>query len=214
MATGLDLISEAQKFLGVPYKWGGTTPGGFDCSGFTQYVYKQLGITLPRTSEEQYAATTRINAPDLQPGDLVFSEMSSNGPGHVGMYVGDIAQTGAAGARFGLTTSPMVIEAPHTGDKVKYLPLSQFGATSYGRVKGTTTAPVAQAGSDIVNGLISWPTSIIDYAKQATHNATTALSWAEAFFQPTTYVRLGAGSLGMLFLIAGLATLLFAEHGS
>jgi hypothetical protein len=210
MATGLDLISEAAKFLGVPYKWGGTSPNGFDCSGFTQYVYKQLGLTLPRTSQDQYHATTRINASELQPGDLVFSEMGSDGPGHVGMYVGSIAQSGAAGARFGLTTSPMVIEAPHTGDKVKYIPLSSFGATGYGRVKGSTIASVTEKGSDITNSLISWPSSIIDYAKQATQNASTALGWADAFFEPTTYVRIGAGGLGLVFLIAGLGTLLIA----
>lgn len=216
MTTGPELIAEAEKFIGVPYKWGGTTPNGFDCSGFTQYVYHQLGITLPRTSQEQYKATERIDASQLQAGDLVFSEMANDGPGHVAMYVGTQNQNTVAGARFGLST-PMVIEAPHTGDRVKYLPMSQVGATSYGRAKGTSVATDGQGGSDITNALgslFSFPSQIIDYAKQATDNATKAMEWFDAFFQPSTYVRLGAGSIGIVFLIAGLATLLFAGQTS
>lgn len=211
MATGLQILTEAQKFLGVPYKWGGTTPAGFDCSGFVQYVYKQLGIALPRTSEEQYAATTRIKESELQPGDLVFSEMGKSGPGHVGVYAGTLPEAGAAGARFGLSGSPMVIEAPHTGEKVKYVSLAGFGATSFGRVKGATVARAAEPGSDITNALISWPSSIVDYAKQAADNASQTLKWADAFFQPSTYVRLGAGAFGMVFLIAALGMFLFAD---
>lgn len=93
---GLQIVEEARKYKGTPYEWGGDDPGGFDCSGFTQYVYKQCGISIPRTSSEQYkdsSASERItDINQLQPGDLVFftgSDGSKTNPGHVGIYVGN-----------------------------------------------------------------------------------------------------------------------------
>lgn len=93
---GLQIVEEAKKYIGVPYEWAGTDSSGFDCSGFTQYVYKQCGIDIPRTSGDQYndkqqhEKITNIN--QLKPGDLVFFT-GSNGtplfPGHVGIYVGN-----------------------------------------------------------------------------------------------------------------------------
>jgi cell wall-associated NlpC family hydrolase len=72
--TGDQVVSEAAQFLGTPYVWGGATPAtGFDCSGLVQYVYGQLGINLPRTSEEQATVGTPVaSLADAQPGDLVF----------------------------------------------------------------------------------------------------------------------------------------------
>jgi cell wall-associated NlpC family hydrolase len=88
------VVSIALQYLGVPYVWGGSTPSGFDCSGLTQYCYRQVGVSLPRTSQSQYQAGQHI-ARDrldlLRPGDLVF--FGTNGDAgdvhHVGMYVGD-----------------------------------------------------------------------------------------------------------------------------
>ncbi|HEY3614803.1 MAG TPA: C40 family peptidase [Gaiellales bacterium] len=101
---GPQAVAIAKRYLGVPYVWGGSTPtGGFDCSGLVMYVYKQLGITLDHYAAWQYLEGKRIAPDDLQPGDLVFWEPKADGPGHVGMYVGD----------------GKMINAPHTGDVVR-----------------------------------------------------------------------------------------------
>ncbi|KGK88146.1 hydrolase [Desulfosporosinus sp. HMP52] len=102
------LISTAKSFLGVPYKWGGTTPSGFDCSGFTRYVFASQNITLPRVSIDQYGVGTAVSFNNLIPGDLVFFTLV---PGkqvsHVGIYIGDnqfISATSSKGiAIYGFT---------------------------------------------------------------------------------------------------------------
>lgn len=81
-----DLIAYAEQFLGTPYEYGGESPGGFDCSGFVQYIYNSyLGIDLPRTADAQYNAGAYVERANLVAGDLVFF----NGLGHVGIYIGD-----------------------------------------------------------------------------------------------------------------------------
>ena len=83
------IIKTAKKYIGVPYKWGGTTPKGFDCSGYVQYVFNKHGIELPRTSREQYYTGYKVSKSNLQPGDLVFFNTSGKGVSHVGIYIGD-----------------------------------------------------------------------------------------------------------------------------
>ncbi|KQT02245.1 C40 family peptidase [Cellulomonas sp. Leaf395] len=80
--NGNAVLEIAARYVGTPYVSGGTTPAGFDCSGFTSYVYAQLGITLPRTSSGQKAAGTIVSRADAQPGDLIWS------PGHISIYAG------------------------------------------------------------------------------------------------------------------------------
>ncbi|MFC4778927.1 C40 family peptidase [Paenibacillus sp. GCM10023252] len=75
--------------LGTPYKYGGTTTKGFDCSGFTSYVFDKMGIDLPRSSKSQAGVGKKIAKSDLIAGDLVFFETGGNGISHVGIYVGD-----------------------------------------------------------------------------------------------------------------------------
>ncbi|KMY53020.1 peptidase P60 [Bacillus sp. FJAT-27231] len=83
------VIAEAKKYIGTPYKWGGTTPRGFDCSGFIQYAHKQVGLSLPRTAAQMYQKGSVISKSELEPGDLIFFSTYSKGASHVGLYIGD-----------------------------------------------------------------------------------------------------------------------------
>lgn len=113
-ALGWDAVAVAEHYLGVRYRWGGSTPeSGFDCSGFVKFVYAQLGLTLAHYAATEYHTTPHINPTELEAGDLIFFEPRPDGPGHVGIYVGE----------------GQLIEAPHTGDVVKLAPLSELTAT-------------------------------------------------------------------------------------
>jgi cell wall-associated NlpC family hydrolase len=83
------IICLARQYLGVPYVWGGSSPNGFDCSGFVQYVYAQKGIHLPRTADIQATAGRPISKAELMPGDLVFFAGDYVNISHVGIYVGN-----------------------------------------------------------------------------------------------------------------------------
>ena len=106
------IVGYARHLLGVRYSYGGTSPtSGFDCSGFTRFVYAHFGIELPHYSGAQFGIGRRVSRNGLLPGDLVFF----NGLGHVGIYVGD--------DRF--------IHAPHTGTRVSIDSLSGWYGTRY-----------------------------------------------------------------------------------
>ena len=103
------IVRFARHFVGVRYSYGGTSPrSGFDCSGFTRFVYAHFGITLPHYSVAQFSLGRRVSRAGLRPGDLVFFR----GLGHVGIYVG--------GGRF--------IHAPHTGTRVSIMAISAHGS--------------------------------------------------------------------------------------
>lgn len=104
------VVTYARRLMGVRYTYGGTSPRtGFDCSGFTRFVYAHFGITLPHYSVAQFSLGHRVSIAGLRPGDLLFFD----GLGHVGLYVG--------GGRF--------IHAPHTGTSVQISPLSEYSGS-------------------------------------------------------------------------------------
>lgn len=118
------IVGLAHQYLGTPYVYGGESPKGFDCSGFAQFLYAQAGIHIPRTSETQWESGSKVGKNQLQPGDLVFfkgSDSVGGLPGHVGVYIGD----------------GMMIDAPHTGARVRVESVYGFpgymGARRYGR---------------------------------------------------------------------------------
>jgi len=86
---GVDILDTAKRFLGVSYNYGGESPqSGFDCSGFTQYVFGLHGISLPRSSSDQWDVGTSVERSDLSPGDLVFFNTERRGKiNHVGIYL-------------------------------------------------------------------------------------------------------------------------------
>jgi cell wall-associated NlpC family hydrolase len=120
---GAQALGVARQYLGTPYRWGGESPAtGFDCSGLMQYAFKQLGVSIPRVSQDQYRSGQQVPREALQPGDLVFFSKAGD-VHHVGMYVGD--------GKF--------LHAPRTGDVVKISSLSEphyaaeyCGARRYG----------------------------------------------------------------------------------
>ncbi|WP_156877154.1 C40 family peptidase [Pseudoclavibacter soli] len=113
-SRGAAVVATARLYLGVPYVWGGTTPAGFDCSGFTNYVYAKNGISLPRVSQSQMNSGRAISYGEAQPGDLVWM----NSGGHVGIYLG----------------GGMVIHASKPGDFVKISPVSVWSDAHFRRL--------------------------------------------------------------------------------
>ncbi|MEA4901951.1 C40 family peptidase [Desulfitobacterium sp.] len=94
------ILSTAYKYSGTPYVWGGTSPSGFDCSGFTQYVFAKNGVSLPRVSRDQYNKGTSVAFNALRPGDLIFFNLSSGGKiSHVAIYIGNNQFIGATSSK-------------------------------------------------------------------------------------------------------------------
>jgi cell wall-associated NlpC family hydrolase len=95
----------ALRYLGIPYRWAGSSPSGFDCSGFVMFVYGRVGVKLPHNSAMLWGYGRSVSRARLEPGDLVFF----NGLSHVGIYIGR--------GRF--------VHSPHSGDVVKISRLSE-----------------------------------------------------------------------------------------
>jgi murein DD-endopeptidase len=86
---GEAVLLAAESRIGAPYRYGGAGPDAFDCSGLVTYAYQRIGISVPRTAAQQFAAATPVPRDALQPGDLVFFRLSGRTVGHVGIYAGD-----------------------------------------------------------------------------------------------------------------------------
>lgn len=110
---GDQLLDIAAQYLGTPYVYGGSKPGGFDCSGFTMYCYKQMGVSLYRTANDQQKNGVPVSRENLMPGDLVFFG-SGNYASHVGIYVGNNT----------------MIHSPRTGKTIEYTSIASSWYTS------------------------------------------------------------------------------------
>ncbi|MEV4798760.1 C40 family peptidase [Nonomuraea sp. NPDC049421] len=115
--SGAAVLRFAYAQVGKPYVFGGTGPGGYDCSGLTQAAWRAAGVSLPRTTWQQWAwgQSRRVSLDALQPGDLIFSE----GLGHVSIYAGN----------------GQIVHAPQTGDVVKVVKLSAYGRNLVGAIR-------------------------------------------------------------------------------
>ncbi|MED1601732.1 peptidoglycan-binding protein [Alkalihalophilus marmarensis] len=99
-----NIVANASNYLGVPYLWGGTTARGFDCSGFIQTVFREQGVSVPRTAAQQWGAGKSVSQPSV--GDIVFFETYTSGPSHNGIYIGN-NQFIHSGSSTGVTITSM-----------------------------------------------------------------------------------------------------------
>lgn len=196
--TGSSVVADAERYLGVPYQWGGTSPtSGFDCSGFTQHVFGDLGISLPRTAAEQQASAGQ-SVPSLaqaQPGDLLFFGSPAE---HVGIYLGN----------------GQMINAPHTGAVVRIESVWET-PSSILRVAGSggPASPAAVTGSPVMSGSAGLnpavPSQYAGLFLQAgarygvSPSLLAAVAQAESGFNPGAVSP--AGAIGLMQLMPGTA---------
>ena len=131
--NGNQLLTIAARYKGVPYVSGGTTPRGFDCSGYTQFVYRQLGIELPRVAQDQMKWSTRISASEARPGDLAFY-LTGNYAYHAAIYAGN----------------GMIWHSPHPGTSVTKVKIRNH-KMAYGRIPTRAITPGLQAQLHALN---------------------------------------------------------------
>jgi hypothetical protein len=186
--TGADFVNEEAQFIGDPYEFGAAGPTAFDCSGLQQFSLGQLGITAPRTSEEQWAWVSQFqDASALAPGDLIFEQWPGDGspPGHVALYAGN----------------GQVIEAPAPGQAVHERAWSdtETQIIGYGRVPGVNGAPDAAVTSASGGGGFDW--NPLSWPGQAVSAATGGITGTLTEMAVLVPIVLGAAALGVWGLI-------------
>lgn len=133
-ASVKSVLDLGMSFLGTPYKWGGSQPGGFDCSGLLQYIYGQKGVAIPRVAADQAKAGVGVTPKDAQPGDLIAFDNDPSRPGvdHIGIYLG----------------GGKMLQAPHTGAVVQVVNVNLNRATAIRRVAGPQATVGLQQSAD------------------------------------------------------------------
>ena len=218
-ASEQGVVGEAMKYLGVPYAWGGTDPSkGLDCSGFTQLVYGNLGIDLPRTSSQQATAGRAVaSLADARPGDLVFFDYSSARPGvdHVGIYLGNGQMIAAP--QEGETVKVQSVGTPTVIRRV--LPEQAGSSTASGT--GLAGVPYADLFTSAAARYGVAPSLLAAVASQESGFNTQAVSAAGAQglmqFMPSTAKGLGVNAFDPASAIDGAARYLSSltqEFGS
>jgi len=193
--SGADVVADAEQYLGVPYQWGGTSPStGFDCSGLVQHVYGDLGVSLPRTSEEQSTVGTPVaGLSEAQPGDLVFFEPGANGPGHVGIYIGN----------------GEMIDAPHTGTDVQVQPVGQPTAIRRILPGGIAPASTTSGVPGSIPSSIHVPENLVPLFSQAAARYNVPVALLAAVAQQESGFNAGAvssaGAEGIMQLMPSTA---------
>ncbi len=206
---GRSIVADAEKYLGVPYLWGGTSPQtGFDCSGFTQHVFSDMGVSIPRTAEEQNQIGTPVaSLSQAQPGDLVFYGSPAY---HVGIYIGngqmiDAPTTGqkVSITNVGTPTSIVQISAPST-------PTAAFSAAASTTPNAPASlAPIFAAASD----LYGLPQGMLQAVAQVESNfnpSAVSSAGAQGLMQimPQTANSIGVDPMNPTQAIYGAAYLL------
>lgn len=186
--AGSAIVKEVEKFVGDPYLYGATGPSSFDCSGLVQYVFGQLGVQAPRTSEDQWSWVTRIKKSQLGPGDLVFAQFPGDNasPGHVGIYTG----------------GGQVLSAQDPALGVGYASLASWGnnIVGYGRAPTSTVAPGTGSATGSDSGVLPPAvTSALEgiWAALGGNAAGAPTSWSE--LDPLSGAAAAIGDLAQEF---------------
>jgi peptidoglycan DL-endopeptidase CwlO len=186
-ASESGVVADAQKYLGVPYLWGGTDPAkGLDCSGLTQRVYADMGISLPRTAAQQATSGQAVaSLADARPGDLVFFDNSSSRAGmdHVGIYIGN----------------GQMIAAPQEGETVKVQPVGK--PTVIRRILPDSSASSLSSPASLPGGSSLSGVPYANLFQQAgarygiSPSLLAAVASQESGFNPSAVSRAGAQGL-------------------
>lgn len=201
-----NIVAEAEKYVGAPYVYGGTTPAGWDCSGFVQYVLEAEGVSnVPRTSEQQWAWVQQIPESQLQPGDLVFAQFPGDNasPGHVGIYVGNGQVLSAEDPQLGTGYASL---ASWAGNIVGYGAIP--GSATTGNTSASSAAS-ATADSSIFGSILGIPGQITQFFQDA-DTFINALMWLT---KPNSWLRIGAFLVGIGLLLFAISALAKVQSG-